>query len=409
MKTSLRQLPGGRGFNQLLGFLLLVLAAAAAAFWAMEHHGHIITGMDNQIVWGLPHVFAVFLVVAASGALNVASMASVFGKTEFKPLAPLSGLLAIALLLGGLAVLLLDLGRPDRLIVAMTHFNFKSIFAWNIFLYSGFMALVIAYLWTMMEQGMGRFTPAVGLAAFVWRMLLTTGTGSIFGFLVARQAYDSALLAPMFIALSLSYGLAVFVLVLMAASHGAARPLGDVLLARLARLQVIFIAAGLYFVLVYHLTNLYFTKHHDFEYFLLLDGGIHTALFWLGQVGIGGVLPLALLLHPGIGRMRRRLVAAAVLVSVGGFAQMYVTIIGGQAFPLVLFPGRQIGSSFRDGVVNPYVPSLPEWLLGLGGLALAALIALLALRLLAILPQRLDDAAMQRTATGPTGDAKAAS
>ena len=118
----------------------------------MEHNGHIVTGMNNQIVWGLPHVFAVFLVVAASGALNVASMASVFGKTEFKPLAPLSGLLALALLLGGLTVLMLDLGRPDRLIVAMTHFNFKSIFALNIFLYSGFMGFVIAYLWTMMER-----------------------------------------------------------------------------------------------------------------------------------------------------------------------------------------------------------------------------------------------------------------
>ena len=93
-----------------------------AAVWYIEHHGHIVTGMNNQIVWGLPHVFAVFLVVAASGALNVASMASVFGKTEFKPLAPLSGVLAIALLLGGLTVLMLDLGRPDRLIVAMTYY-----------------------------------------------------------------------------------------------------------------------------------------------------------------------------------------------------------------------------------------------------------------------------------------------
>ena len=407
MKTSLRELPGGRGFNLLLGALLLVLAAAAAAFWAMEHYGHIITGMDNQIVWGLPHVFALFLVVAASGALNVASMASVFGKTELKPLAPLSGLLAIALLVGGLAVLLLDLGRPDRLIVALTHFNFKSIFAWNIFLYTGFMAIVITYLWTMMEPGMGRFTPAAGVSAFVWRMLLTTGTGSIFGFLVARQAYDSALLAPLFIALSLSYGLAVFLLVLVAAAQGGERALGAALLARLARLQVIFIAAGLYFVLVYHLTNLYFTKHHDFERFLLLDGGIHTALFWFGQVGLGGLLPLALLLHPDIGRRRRRLVLSAALVAGGGFAQMYVTIIGGQAFPLVLFPGRQISSSFRDGVVNPYLPSLPEWLLGLGGLALAALIVLLALRLLAILPQRLDDTVMQGYAAAPPLPAKA--
>ena len=370
MKIALRQLEGNSpGYYGLLAALALVAALGGAAVWYMEHHGHIVTGMSNQIVWGLPHVFAVFLVVAASGALNVASMASVFGKTEFKPLAPLSGLLALALLLGGLAVLMLDLGRPDRLIVAMTHFNFKSIFALNIFLYSGFMGFVIAYLWTMMEHGMNRFTPLAGLAAFLWRMALTTGTGSIFGFLVARQAFDSAMLAPLFIALSLSYGLAVFLLVLMAASRGSARALGDALLARFARLQVIFIAAGLYFVLVYHLTNLYFTKHHDFERFVLLEGGVYTTMFWLGQVLLGGVLPIVLLLHPRIGQLRQRIALSAALVVAGGFAQMAVTIIGGQAFPLVMFPGHQVSSSFSDGVVNPYTPTLPEWLLGLGGIA----------------------------------------
>lgn len=400
MKITLRELQGNSpGYYLLLGALGLLTLLGLGAVSIMEHQGHIVTGMNNQIVWGLPHVFAVFLVVAASGALNVASMASVFGKTEFKPLAPLSGLLAIALLLGGLTVLMLDLGRPDRLIVAMTHFNFKSIFALNIFLYSGFMGFVIAYLWTMMERRMNRYTPLAGLFAFVWRMALTTGTGSIFGFLVARQAYDSALLAPLFIALSLSYGLAVFVLVLMLACHGSGRPLGDVLLARFARLQVIFIAAGLYFVLVYHLTNLYFTKHHDFERFLLLEGGVYTTLFWLGQVLLGSVLPLVMLLHPRIGQMRLRIAASAALVVGGGFAQMYVTIIGGQAFPLVLFPGRQVSSSFYDGVLNSYSPSLPEWLLGFGGVAIAGLIVMLALKLLGFLPERLDDATLQASST----------
>ena len=406
MKITLRELQGtSRGYNALLAVLAQVTLAGGGAVWMMEHQGHIVTGMDNQIVWGLPHVFAVFLVVAASGALNVASIASVFGKTELKPLAPLSGLLAIALLVGGLAVLMLDLGRPDRLIVAMTHFNFKSIFALNIFLYSGFMGLVIVYLWTMMERRMNRYTPVVGLFAFIWRIALTTGTGSIFGFLVARQAYDSALLAPLFIALSLSYGMAVFLLTLMPACRGGGRPLGDALLARLARLQAIFIAGGLYFVLVYHLTNLYFTKHHDFERFILLDGGVHTALFWLGQVALGGVLPLVLLLHPDIGRMRQRIAASAALVVAGGFAQMYVTIIGGQAFPLVLFPGKQVSSSFQDGVINAYTPSLPEWLLGFGGLAIAGLIVMLALKFLALLPQRLDDAALQAESAAPAAAA----
>ena len=257
----------------------LVSATGVAAALYMEHQGHVVTGMNNQIVWGLPHVFAVFLVVAASGALNVASMASVFGKTDYKPLAPLSGLLAIALLLGGLTVLMLDLGRPDRLIVAMTYYNFKSIFALNIILYSGFMGFVIVYLWTMMERRMNRFTPLAGLFAFIWRMALTTGTGSIFGFLVARQAYDSALLAPLFIALSFSYGLAVFLLVLMLACKGSGRPVGDALMAKFARLQVIFISEGLYFVTIYYLTNLYFKRHHVFDRLILMDGGIYTLLF----------------------------------------------------------------------------------------------------------------------------------
>jgi len=399
MKIELRPLHGSSsGFYLLLGGLALVALLGLTAVWYMEHNGHIVTGMNNQIVWGLPHVFAVFLVVAASGALNVASMASVFGKTDFKPLAPLSGLLAIALLLGGLTVLMLDLGRPDRLIVAMTHYNFKSIFALNIFLYSGFMGFVIVYLWTMMERRMNRFTPVAGFFAFIWRMALTTGTGSIFGFLVARQAYDSALLAPLFVALSFSYGLAVFLLVLMGVYQGSERPVGDALIAKFARLQVIFIAAGLYFVTVYYLTNLYFTKHHAFDRFILLDGGIYTLLFWVGSVFLGGVLPLVLLLHPRIGQLRRRVMACAALVVVGGFAQMYVTIIGGQAFPLVMFPGRQVSSSFSDGVINPYSPSLPEWLLGFGGVAIAGIIVMVVLKVMGFLPDRLDDEAMQQHA-----------
>jgi len=399
MKIELRPLQGtSPGYYLLMAGMALVALVGLAAVWYMEHNGHIVTGMNNQIVWGLPHVFAVFLVVAASGALNVASMASVFGKTDYKPLAPLSGLLAIALLLGGLTVLMLDLGRPDRLIVAMTYYNFKSIFALNIFLYSGFMGFVIVYLWTMMEHRMNRFTPVAGLFAFIWRMALTTGTGSIFGFLVARQAYDSALLAPLFIALSFSYGLAVFLLVLMLACKGSGRPVGDALMAKFARLQVIFISAGLYFVTIYYLTNLYFTRHHAFDRFILMDGGIYTLLFWLGPVFLGGVLPLVLLLHPRIGQMRRRVTACAALVVGGGFAQMYVTIIGGQAFPLVIFPGRQVSSSFSDGVINTYSPSLPEWLLGFGGIAVVGIIVMVAIKVMGFLPERLDDEAMQQHA-----------
>ena len=129
IRTKYEALNDGMGFYFLMAIFGAFILGGIGASWYMEHNGHIVTGMNNRIVWGLPHVFAVFLIVAASGALNVASIGSVFGKAQYKPMGRLSGLLAIALLVGGLAVLVLDLGRPDRLIVAMTKYNFKSIFA----------------------------------------------------------------------------------------------------------------------------------------------------------------------------------------------------------------------------------------------------------------------------------------
>jgi molybdopterin-containing oxidoreductase family membrane subunit len=392
LRISYRELDGNSaGYWALLGGTGLLVALGLASAWYMEEHGHIVTGMTNQMVWGLPHVFAVFLIVAASGALNVASIGSVFGKPMYKPLAPLSGLLSIALLAGGLVVLMLDLGRADRMIVAMTHYNFKSIFAWNIFLYTGFFGIVAAYLWVMMERRMQGYTTAIGTLAFVWRLILTTGTGSIFGFLVAREAYDTALLAPMFIILSFSYGLAIYLLVLMGAARGSGRPLGDTVIHRLKNLLAVFVAAALYFVAVYHLTNLYMAKHHGVEAFVLLDGGIHTQMFWVGQVLAGSVAPLAILFHPRLGKSRPWIAAAAILIVLGGLAQMYVTIIGGQAFPIVLFPGMQESSSFFDGVVHGYSASLPEVLLAVSGLAIAGVIVLLALKVLRFLPESLDD------------------
>ena len=379
-----------------VGLVGLLAALTLGALWAsryMEHHGHYVTGMSNQIVWGAPHVFAVFLIVAASGVLNVASVASVFGRPMYKPLARLSALLAIALLVGGLGVLVLDLGRPDRLVVAMTHFNFKSIFAWNIFLYTGFLAIVAVYLWMLMERRFNHYSRAVGVVAIVWRLALTTGTGCIFGFLVARQAFDAAVMAPLFIAMSFAYGLAIFVLVLMAACRWTQRPPGALILEKLKKLLGIFVAAVLYFVAVQHLTNLYAAEHHGVERFLLLEGGIYTQIFWIGQILLGSVLPLVIFFTPWFGASRGWTAVGAGLVVLGGLTQMYVIIIGAQAYPLLIFPGMEVlDSGFYDGVVAGYRPSLPEIALGLGGIAVALLIVVLALKVLPFLPERLDDA-----------------
>jgi molybdopterin-containing oxidoreductase family membrane subunit len=165
--------------------------------------------------------------------------------------------------------------------------------------------------------------------------------------------------------------------------------------ARLKNLLAVFVGAVFYFVAVYHLTNLYFAKQVAFERFILLDGGIFPLLFWGGWLLVGTVVPLALIFLGG------SITLASLLVIVGAFCQLYVFIIGGEAFPLDIFPGMTATSSFFDGRIDQYSPALPELLLGIGGIGIAFTMVVVGVRVLRFLPE--DDIA-KLEATGALTD-----
>jgi hypothetical protein len=98
--------------------------------------------------------------------------------------------------------------------------------------------LVGVYLWTMLDRNVKAYSKAAGTAAFIWRLTLTTGTGSLFGFLIARELYGTAMLAPMFIIMSFAYGLAIYLMVLAAAYAWTGRPLGDAVMMRQKELGI---------------------------------------------------------------------------------------------------------------------------------------------------------------------------
>ena len=383
----------GIGYWALLGLFGLLVLGGAGAFMYM-HHGHYVTGMNNQVVWGMPHVFAIFLIVAASGAANIATIGTVFGKKIYQPLGRLSAFLAAALLIGGLLVLLLDLGSIHHVIeMAKGALNFKSIFAWNMILYSGFLGIIGVYLWTMMGRNKlaKKLYKPTGIANMFWRFMLTMGTGSILGFLVARQYYDAAILAPLFIVSSYVFGTAIYTLVLMASFKMTGRELGDSILNRLRYTLAIFITLVLFFELARHLTNLYATEHHGVEAYILTGDNKFSSLFWWGQILLGSLVPLFLIWCTKLKNNRTALVSAAILAIIGGLVQIYVILVGGQSFPLILFPNAEVSSTYFDGVNNAYSATFPEIMLGVGGFALAIAMVIVGVKVLRLLPTSLAD------------------
>jgi molybdopterin-containing oxidoreductase family membrane subunit len=156
---------------------------------------------------------------------------------------------------------------------------------------------------------------------------------------------------------------------------------------RMKNLLGIFVSAVFYFVAVYHLNNIYFARQVEFERFILLDGGIFPTLFWGGWLLVGTILPLAILYLSPLSSIRGSVLTASILVIVGAFCLLYVFIIGGQAFPLEIFPGYDVKSSFYDGEISHYSPTLPEILLAFGGLGIAFTATTVGVRVLRFLPQ----------------------
>ncbi len=155
-------------------------------------------------------------------------------------------------------------------------------------------------------------------------------------------------------------------------------------------LLIIFSLTVLGLTAILHVSKLYAAPTRAVEAFILSDGGIYPLVFWGGQIFLGNILPLLLLAFMPRAHSKRDtlwlLWLASILFLIGGLAQMYVVIIGTQAFPLNIFPGYEVSSTFFDGAINAYLPSLPEILLGISGISIAMMIATAAFHLMPFLP-----------------------
>ena len=396
---SRQRVSSTKGFLLMLGASVLLFLLGIWAAWRIDSEGHILTGMNNSVPWGFSLMLATFLIVAASGTLNVASLSTVFRKKDYKPLASFSCLLALALLAGGLVILMLDLGRPEQVFLALTRFNWTSVFSLNIVIYTVFFGIVGLYWLFTCFAPLGNTINVLGFVSFLWRLVMTTGSGCVFAVLAGRSAMHTALLPPLFIALSLSLGLAMYIISLYKVQFAAQRPFSaactDELAARLRPLLAILVSITFYMVLTLHLVGWNSPGMRDFERFALCTGGVYPTLLWGGFGLLGTAIPLALLLLPPFRACTCRLLAAAMGVTLGSLALMYVLIIAPQVYPMELFPGKIVTDAFYGQTASYSATSL-EWLVGLCGLGLAGVIMLLGIRILPVLP---DNSAGKHVAT----------
>ena len=222
---SLRLVLRGRSlYWTWVGALLLTIGVGFAAYLRQLDEGLFTTSMRDQVSWAFYIGNFTFLVGVAAAAVLLVIPAYVYHWKPIKEVAILGELLAVsALVMCGLFVLV-DVGRPERLwhlIPGLGNLNLpSSLLAWDVIVLNGYLLLnflIVTYLlFTLFRGARPRtwvFTPLV-LLSIPWAIGIHTVTAFLYNGVPARPFWNSAILAPRFLASAFCSGPAVLLILM---------------------------------------------------------------------------------------------------------------------------------------------------------------------------------------------------
>jgi molybdopterin-containing oxidoreductase family membrane subunit len=343
------------------------MAVGFFAYYRQVVHGLGVTGMTDQVSWGLYIANFTFLVGVAAAAVMMVIPGYLYHNKEVKGGVLLGEMVAIGAIVMCLLFVVGDLGRPDRMlhmIPPFGKFNFpQSMLAWDVLVLNGYLVLnlhVPGYLlykrYRGEEPAKWLYLPFVYIS-IVWAISIHTVTAFLYTGLAGRPFWNAAILAPRFIASAFCAGPAFIVLILEVVKGWTSFPMGGRVIGFLR--QVILIAGliNLFLLISEIFTEFYADSAHVASARYLFFGlhGHNTLVPWIWTSITMNVLALLALVS-------RRFENKGLIVRNIPLAMLIVAIWIEKGMGLV-FPGF-IPTPL--GEIVEYMPSANEVMVTLG-------------------------------------------
>ena len=364
--------------------VLGALTAVGVAAWIYQLMGGLgVTGMNNGTSWGLYITCFMFFVGLSAGGLIVASSASVFHVAEYKKVAlPAVILSTVCICCAGMFVLI-DLGGIQRVWRIVTGPNVTSPLFWDICVITLYLAINVVYLYFMKSKKPGAQDKVAIVSRFALpvAILVHSVTAWIFGLQLAREAWYSAIMAPIFVASAMDSGLALLLIVLLALQAAKVFELGRKLMATLAGLLATCIAVDAFFIGCELLTVAYPQTAGGTETLGTLFNGVTSPFFWF-EIIAGLLIPFCILVFSANRQRPKLVILASALVVVGVFFKRVWLLFTAFVHPNVYgAPGISSGSSAGVhagatdiwSTLGVYAPTWVEIVVVVGAVSLGAL------------------------------------
>jgi Ni/Fe-hydrogenase subunit HybB-like protein len=382
-------------FHLWLGVLSVFIIAGVSAGVYVILNGLYLTNLSDLVPWGLWITIDLSSIALSAGAFLFCAAVYLLGLKELQPMARTAAY--IGLIGYGMAMmcLLLDIGRPDRFWHGFVFWNAHSVL-WEVTMCVGlyFSVLLLENLpnfarlpWlkakfpklTQKMEGVHHYAPYLAVVGLGLSMLHQSSLGATYGVLIARPIWYRPGLAALFIISAGAGGIATTTLATWLV--GKLQPESNVridLINKVAKFLGWWLVGYLYlrFWDVFAMTYTYQPGRE--EGLNLLTQGPLSLNFWFGEIILGILIPMVILLNERLRKNPLTRAAALLLIMGGVVAYRWDTNMVGQLIVQTPIPLN------NPPVFTQYFPSTIEIVAGVGILAIGMMIFTLGVKYLKI-------------------------
>ena len=371
--------------------LLLVVVWAFYMYYTQVWSGLGVTGMNQPITWGFYIVnFVFFIGISHAGTLISAILR--LSKAEWRrPITRMAEVItAIVLAIGGLHPIV-DLGRPDRVLNIFESGRLQSPLLWDVTSITAYFTASTVYLYVPMIPDIAKLRDRGGklrwlyeFASWGWvgterqkkilnrainilmvmvipiAISVHTVISYIFS-MTLQPGWHSTIFGPYFVVGAIFSGIAALLIVMIAFRkfYSLEKYLHEIHFQYLGTLLLIMSLIWFYFTFSEYLTGIFGDEPHEMNIILYKFTGTFAVFFW-GMILCNFVIPVVILSVKKFKKIPGILIAS-ISVVIGMWLERLNIVIPSLANPRLNLP------------VGTYIPSLVEWSLFAGGIAVFVL------------------------------------
>ena len=404
-----------RGFKIWMGFLIIGLGICLYAYTLQLRHGLGVAGIRDYVSWGLYLANFVFFVATSLIGMLISGVLGLVGIKWITPLARIAETIAVAFAAIAGLVIIMDMGRPDRLANVFIYGRFQSPILWDVsvvttyFFLSALLLFIplipdIAWVSRKTDHLPGWVKRSYQILSLNWtdtpeknkiikrciRILLIliipsalaihTITSWLFA-MTTRAGWDSTLFGPYFVAGAFVSGCSAVIIAMyfFQKNYKLHDYITDKHFSNMGKLLALVMLVYLYVNINEFLVPAYKLKTAEAINLHELFSGRYAFMFWTVQIG-GLILPNILILFT---RMRKPLplLVIALAVFIGSWFKRYIIVVPVQEHPYL--PIQYVPYNFKF-----YTPTLTEVAITLSSFFMMLIIITLLSKFFPVVPIR---------------------